>query len=128
MRVLILLVALVLVGCAKPPTYLACTNTDLDLNLPTDWIVLDHYNELWISSRADKKPSPEVQDVYAYVAELRTDGNDYWAFDSSSKINSPNKLNRKTLILTVFYGYQCEVIDDLSYLRSLGLEKNRNKI
>ena len=129
MRVLILLVALVLVGCAKPPTYLACTNINLELDYPTEFIVLDHFNKLWISAKNELKPDYDLQDGYfVYVAELRTDGNDYWASDSSSKINIANKLNRKTLIYTVFYAYQCEVIDDLSYLRSLGLEKNRNKI
>ena len=129
MRVLILLTLILLGGCANQRTYLACTNINLELDYPTEFIVLDHFNKLWISAKNELKPDYDLQDGYfVYVAELRSDDYDYWAFDLSSKRNSDNKVNRKTLIYKQFYNYQCEVIDDLSYLRSLGLEKARNKI
>ena len=145
MRALLILISLLfLVGCTnepttneKEPTYLACTDLENEFHMPSYWVVLDHANNLWIDVMFPEKPSENPADkIFAEFFplnetvdfdRLRKNDDFYWHGDSSLT-KSLTKLDRKSLILDSLFTYQCEIIDDLSYLRSIGVEKNRNKI
>ena len=121
MRVLLILVSFLLVGCAKEPTYLKCDKVSDD---STYWIVLDHQNSLWITSRQKQ----QNQELYVYVNTLRTDENFYWG-GREKRSSYTSTLSRTSLKYRESSStYQCEITDDLSYLRDLGVEKARIKI
>jgi len=131
MRLLLLLPLLLLVGCntnTKPPTYLGCTNLDNEWDsVEYRWIVLDHANDLWISSSWNIKPNNRDTDkVLVDVIEFDKDDNYYFHSDPET---SNFKLNRKTLIYRSFVDeFQCVLLDDLSYMHSLGLEKAKEEL
>ena len=128
MRVLLILISFLLVGCAKEPTYLKCDKTFSDVKEDSDdrgyWIVLDHQNSLWITSRQKQ----QNQELNVYVNTLRTDGTAYWG-GMEQRSSYTRTLSRTTLKYRDSSStYQCEITDDLSYLRDVGVEKARIKI
>ena len=153
MRVLLILISFLLVGCnTKPPTYLVCDNMDKEYDLVERyWIVLDHANDLWISSIFYVEPitfdfdptADEFEQIISRDRELDKswltvwdlEKNDDYYYHADPEIDN-FKLDRKTLIYRSFVDrFQCLVLDDLSYMQSLGAEKakegtkeNTNKI
>ena len=140
MRIWILLVALVLVGCAKPPTYLECTRGSTE-GLRYVWLVIDHENKLFIYAKQTPiyvKQSPnyaKLSSNYDYskviYGGLNTQDTKYRFVDLEYE-RSTWTLDRKTL---EFYAlnsssnaYNCNSVDDLSEIRAKGLEKARIKI
>ena len=125
MRVLILLVALVLVGCAKPPTYLECTR-GYDAYLKKIWLVIDHENELFMTAfQSSKNPEDFVVDYGGLLTENTT----YKFIDGDI---STSTLDRQTLKFyarnSINRAYNCSGVDDLSEIRAKGLEQARIKI
>lgn len=130
MRVLLILISLLLVGCAeqKEPTYLKCDDKTYggDSFL---WIVLDHENSLWISSSFSTKPTEKDKELFGVAtSELYADEKVYWF--KNYGYEKKYYLDRASLIYTggLNTKWQCEIIDDLSDLRNLGVEKARIKI
>ena len=131
MRFGILLLALVIVGCAKPkePTYLKCTTGyDVDEKL---YVVLDHENELWIST-STKGSLDEQLSKYGlgaiYAQKLYTDERTYYKLLGEGEDQEKFYLDRVTLRYKSLLSWQCEVTDANPLLRSLGIEKGRVKI
>tara|TARA_Y100000748_G_scaffold89836_1_gene74696 strand:- start:606 stop:1046 length:441 start_codon:yes stop_codon:yes gene_type:complete len=127
MRVLILLVALVLVGCAKPPTYLECTRGNLD-KLGYVWLVIDHENDLFMTAFQSKK-NPE--DFVVEYGRLNTQDTKYRFFDLEEE-RTTWTLDRQTLkfyaLNSSIRAYNCSSAYDLSEIRAKGLEQARIKI
>ena len=128
MRVLILLVALVLVGCAKPPTYLECTR-GYDENLKYVWLVIDHENELFMTAFQSSKNPVDYSKVE--YGGLNTQDTKYRFVDLEEE-KSTWTLDRKAL---EFYAlnssnrpFYCSTVYDLSEIRAKGLEQARIKI
>ena len=100
MRVLLILISFLLVGCAKEPTYLKCDKTFSDVKEDSDdrsyWIVLDHQNSLWITSRQKQ----QNQEFYVYVNTLRTDGNFYWG-GMEKRLSLRDAANKKAKAVVV---------------------------
>ena len=127
MRVFLVLIPFLLVGCAKEPTYLQCTSTVKDLENRTYYIVLDHANDLWMEA--------EVTSNF-YVPDFNSVNSGKYYIDVQKLIETEDKyyratangafVNRKTLTFNIYW--DCKVLSDLSDMRSIGLEKNRNKI
>lgn len=154
MRVLLIFISLLLVGCSelesdlenavselenlgtsyknepkftKEPTYLKCLPNNIFTPEGDLWVVIDHENELMITVNSDEKPDNKDKSFVnalplitseRFYGRLRDDG-------TQSKF----KINRTNLIFSNDYlDYQCEVVDDLSELRAIGVEKARPKI
>tara|TARA_B100000212_G_C26955615_1_gene356269 strand:- start:16 stop:402 length:387 start_codon:yes stop_codon:yes gene_type:complete len=128
MRIWILLVVLILGGCAKQqePTYLKCvTSYAPEYKL---YVVLDHENELWISTTSEGSldltlrkyglDGISTQRLFTDVRRYYIGGEDQEKF----------YLDRASLIYEGILSYQCEVTDANPLLRSLGIEKGRIKI
>ena len=153
MRALLILISFLLVGCnTKPPTYLVCDNMDNQNDIVgRRWIVLDHANDLWITSVMYVEPitfdfdrtADEFEQIISRDRELDKSWLNVWDLkknDDYYYYGDPEidnfKLNRKTLIFRSYIDrFQCLVLDDLSYMQSLGAEKakeglkeNTNKI
>ena len=123
MRVFLVLIPFLLVGCAKEPTYLQCTSTVKDLENRTYYIVLDHANDLWMEARVPSNIWPNFNsgEYYIDVQKLIEGKDKYYRTTASGAY-----VDRKTLVFNIYW--DCEVISHLSDMRSIGLEKNRNKI
>ena len=128
MRIWILLVVLILGGCAKQqePTYLKCvTGYAPEEKL---YIVLDHENELWIST-ASKGSLDEDLRKYGLsgisTQRLFTDERRYYR---GGEDQEKFYLDRVSLRYISNLFYQCEVTDANPLLRSLGIEKGSIKI
>ena len=134
MRVLFVLISLLLVGCVeqkeptyKQPTYLKCDPKRYGNNSFL-WIVLDHENKLWTWASFNKKPTlkdRKLFDVQTYT--LFSDEKFYW-FNYEEGNGKNYYLDRASLIYDGYIPYQCEITEDLSYLRDEGIEKTRIKI
>lgn len=129
MRALLILISLLLVGCAEPqkPTYLKCiTGYYPEEKL---YIVLDHENELWIST-SSKLSLDETLSKYGgsgvYAKKLYTDERSYYYL--SGEDQEKFYLDRASLRYNNNLYYQCEVTDANPLFRSLGVEKARIKI
>lgn len=130
MRVFLILISLLLVGCAeqqqKEPSYLKCDQKVFGVESFL-WIVLDHENSLWTSSSFSTKPTEKDKNLFGVFArELYADEKVYWFKNDGNGKNY--YLDRASLIYRGATTWQCEIIDDLSYLRNLGVEKARIKI
>ena len=157
MRVLLILISLLLAGCSeleselenavseienlgtnyknepkftKEPTYLKCLPTNVFTPEGDFWVVIDHENELFITVRSDEKPdNKETIKSVVYALPLITSERFYGRLlDDGTQ--GKFKINRTNLILSNddLAEYQCEIIDDLSKLRAIGVEKARPKI
>lgn len=153
MRALLILISLFLVGCSeleselenavseienlgtsyknepkftKEPTYLKCANSILDSSF--FWIVIDHENQIFIEGSDEKKPTEEYNPKYVTAQPLTTSETHYGYMVREYKKGSW-KVNRAALTFTNGYiTHECEVTDDLSELRAIGVEKARPKI
>lgn len=128
MRVLILLTLILLGSCAKQePTYLKC---DQGVSLSgvkyVLWVVLDHENSLWISSSFHSKPVEKYGKIGVFTSQLQSDERDYWWNNGEDNFY----LDRASLVYkgSSNANWPCVIVDDLSHLRDLGLEKARIKI
>ena len=131
MRIWILLLVLILGGCAKPqePTYLKCvTGYAPEEKL---YVVLDHENELWIST-SSKGSLDEKLAKYGlggiYAQRLFTDERSYYKLVGEGEDQEKFYLDRVSLRYKSNLSYQCEVTDANPLFRSLGVEKGRIKI
>lgn len=157
MRALLILTSLLLVGCSeleselenavseienlgtnyknepkftKEPTYLKCLPNNIFTPEGDLWVVIDHENELFITVRSDEKPdNKETIESFVHALPLTTTERFYGRLlDDYSQ--SKWKLNRTDLTFSNgdLEEYQCEIVDDLSELRAVGVEKARPKI
>ena len=156
MRVFLILISLFLVGCSeleselenavselenlgtsyknepkftKEPTYLKCLPNNIFTPEGDFWVVIDHENELMISVVSDEKPDNK-ETIKSFVNALPlTTSERFYGRLRDDGTQSKFKINRTNLIFSNDYlDYQCEVVDDLSELRAVGVEKARPKI
>lgn len=131
MRALLILIPLLLVGCTNEPDEpLFPLNIKQVTNLKCDsesgatlWIVLDHSENLWISS-SDRDGDSSSANYFLNVEPLMTKES-YYGFMHKGKTYM---LDRRSLVYGSYTDFQCAVTGELENLRSLGLEENRIKI
>lgn len=156
MRALLILISLLLVGCSeleseldnavseienlgtnyknepkftKEPTYLKCLPNNIYTEDGHIWVVIDHENELMILGVSDEKPNKETNPL-SVAALILTTSERFYGRLNDEYIQSKWKLNRTNLKYSAgdLEEYQCEIVDDLSELRAIGVEKARPKI
>ena len=110
----------------KEPTYLKCDKTFI--NGQFIWMVIDHANELMILASSLEKPTSEYSDVVNAVP-LFTSERYYGYITQPFDRPSDWKVNRSSLKYSDgYWEYDCELQDDLSELRALGIESIKPKI